>query len=309
MLGNQTFIVFIGTLLLGVAAGMVGTFAVLRRRALVGDVVAHSALPGICIAFLLFHSRSMLVLLSGALLSGLLGAVFVSLMKRFTRLREDAIQGTVLSVFYGVGIALTRSIQNTYRQEPGSDLESFIIGRAATMLKADVIQIAAVAIFTAIVVLVLYKELTLLSFDSQFCRVQGWPTTGLDLALMLLTAVTVVVGLPAVGVVLTAALLIIPPSAARFWTDRLSTMMMIACVFGGVSGGVGTLISAQVSGLPTGPLIVMTSTVIFIASWLFAPHRGVVWNWNSGSDLEMDFPWMNADPPESLSSEIRSAGK
>jgi manganese/zinc/iron transport system permease protein len=125
----------------------------------------------------------------------------------------------------------------------------------------------------------------------------------------LLTAVTVVVGLPAVGVVLTAALLIIPPSAARFWTDRLSTMMMIACVFGGVSGGVGTLISAQVSGLPTGPLIVMTSTVIFIASWLFAPHRGVVWNWNSGSDLEMDFPWMNADPPESLSSEIRSAGK
>ncbi len=292
MLGNQTLIVLIGTLLLGVASVMVGTFAVLRRRALVGDVVAHSALPGLCLSFLLFHSRSMILLLCGALVSGLLGAVVVALMKRFTRLREDAIQGIVLSVFYGGGIALTRFIQNRYRNEPGSDLESFIIGRAATMLKADVLQIAAVALVTTIIVLVLYKELTLLSFDEQFCRVQGWSTMGLDLTLMLLTAITVVVGLPAVGVVLTAALLIIPPSAARFWTDRLSTMMMIACLFGGASGVVGTLVSANISGLPTGPLIVMTSTVIFIASWLFAPHRGVVWNGNRSRDLDVDPSWL-----------------
>ena len=122
MLGNQTLIVLIGTLLLGVASGMVGTFAVLRRRALVGDVVAHSALPGLCLSFLLFNSRSMILLLCGALVSGLLGAVVVALMKRFTRLREDAIQGIVLSVFYGGGIALTRFIQNRYRNEPGSDL-------------------------------------------------------------------------------------------------------------------------------------------------------------------------------------------
>ncbi len=295
MFGNQTFIVLLGTLLLGIASGMVGTFAVLRRRALVGDVVAHSALPGLCLAFLVSHSRSMIVLLCGALISGLLGATLVSLMKRYTKLREDAIQGIVLSVFYGGGVALTRSIQNTYRNEPGSDLESFIIGRAATMLKADVLQIAAVALFTTIVVLALYKELTLLSFDEQFCRVQGWSTMGLDLTLMLLTSVTVVVGLPAVGVVLTAALLIIPASAARFWTDRLSTMMMIACAIGGVSGMVGTLISAQVSGLPTGPLIVLTSTAIFIASWLFAPHRGVVWHWKSAVSLEVNLPWLDVD--------------
>lgn len=295
MFGNQTLIVLLGTLLLGIASGMVGTFAVLRRRALVGDVVAHSALPGLCFAFLIFHSRSMIVLLCGALISGLLGATLVSLMKRHTRLREDAIQGIVLSVFYGGGVALTRSIQNTYRNEPGSDLESFIIGRAATMLKADVLQIAAVAFFTTIVVLALYKELTLLSFDEPFCRVQGWSTMWLDLTLMLLTAITVVVGLPSVGVVLTAALLIIPASAARFWTDRLSTMMIIACTIGGVSGMAGTLISAQVSGLPTGPLIVLTSTGIFVASWLFAPHRGVVWHWNSAVTSNQHLPWLDEE--------------
>ncbi len=288
MFGNQTIIVLAGTLLLGVAAGMVGTFAVLRRRALMGDVIAHSALPGLCLAFLAFQSRSILVLLSGALLSGLLGAFTVSLMKRFTALREDAIQGIVLSVFYGGGIALTRSIQNHYRNESGADLEAFIIGRAATMLRGDVYQIAAVTLVTAAVVVLLYKELKLLSFDEQFCRVQGWSAGGLDILLMVLTAVTVVVGLPSVGVVLTAALLIIPPAAARFWTDRLSKMMTIACTIGGLSGVVGTLVSAKFDGLPTGPLIVLTSTSIFILSWLFAPHRGVMWKSNDVHDLVLD---------------------
>lgn len=294
MFGNQTIIVLTGTLLLGIAAGLVGTFAVLRRRALAGDVIAHSALPGLCLAFLAFETRSIIVLLTGALLSGLLGALTVSLMKRYTSLRDDAIQGIVLSVFYGGGIALTRSIQNSYRNETGADLETFIIGRAATMLRGDVLQIGVVVLITSGIVLLLYKELKLLSFDEQFCRVQGWSAMGLDMLLMFLTAVTVVVGLPAVGVVLTAALLIIPPAAARFWTDRLSYMMMIACFVGGVSGIVGTLISARFAGLPTGPLIVLTSTSIFILSWLFAPHRGWLWQSNEAEDMERHLPWMES---------------
>lgn len=299
MFGNQTIIVLTGTLLLGIAAGLVGTFAVLRRRALAGDVVAHSALPGLCLAFLAFESRAILVLLAGALASGLLGALTVSLLKRFTRLRDDAVQGIVLSVFYGGGIALTRSIQNHYRNESGADLETFIIGRAATMLKTDVLQIGVVVFITSAIILLLYKELKLLSFDEQFCRVQGWSATGLDVLLMFLTAVTVVVGLPAVGVVLTAALLIIPAAAARFWTDRLSKMMLIACTVGGVSGIVGTLISSRFDGLPTGPLIVLTSTTIFLLSWLLAPHRGWLWKSNAPEDMERYLPWMNVeDEPE-----------
>ena len=94
------------------------------------------------------------------------------------------------------------------------------------MLTGDMIQIAIASLACSSAVLLLYKEFKLLSFDESFCRVQGWPATRLDLLLMFLTAVTVIVGLPAVGVVLTAALLIIPSAAARFWTDRLSQMMI-----------------------------------------------------------------------------------
>lgn len=273
MPGSQTLVVLTGTFLLGVAAGLVGTFAVLRKRALTGDVVAHAALPGLCVAFLVFQTKSILVLLGGGLCSGLLGALVMSVFKKTTRLKDDAIQGIVLSVFYGGGIALTRLIQNRFRDEPGSDLESFIVGRAATMVQGDVWQIAAVLVVVTTCIVLLFKELKLLSFDEQFCVVQGWSATWLDILLMVLTAVTVVVGLPAAGVVLTAALLIIPAAAARFWTDRLSVMLCLAAAFGGTSGVVGTLLSARWDGLPTGPLIVLTATSMFVVSWLITWGR------------------------------------
>ena len=281
---TQTTLVLWGTVLLGMTAGLVGTFAYLRRRALAGDVIAHAALPGLCLAFLITQSRSMGVLLTGALITGVAGAFLMSLLRRVSRLREDAILGTVLSIAYGLGIALTRTIQNHYRNERGADLESFIIGRAATMLAGDVLQIAATSVACSIVVVLMYKELKLLSFDESFCRVQGWPATRLDLLLMFLTAVTVIAGLPAVGVVLTAALLVIPAAAARFWTDRLSGMMTIAAGIGGVSGAIGTLLSARLDQMPTGPLVVLTAATLFVVSWMFAPKRG--WLWNRGVSQE-----------------------
>jgi len=274
---TQTTLVLLGTVLLGITAGLVGTFAYLRRRALAGDVIAHSALPGLCFAFLITESRSVAILLTGALVTGIAGAFLMSVLRRLSRLREDAILGTVLSIAYGLGIALTRSIQNEYRNEQGADLESFIIGRAATMLTGDVIQIAIASLACIIAVLLLYKEFKLLSFDESFCRVQGWPATRLDLLLMFLTAVTVIVGLPAVGVVLTAALLIIPAAAARFWTDRLSQMMIVAAVVGGLAGAVGTGLSARLDQMPTGPLIVLSAAGMFVASWLLAPKHGRLW--------------------------------
>jgi manganese/zinc/iron transport system permease protein len=281
---TQTTLVLWGTVLLGITAGLVGTFAYLRRRALAGDVIAHAALPGLCLAFLITQSRSMDVLLTGALITGVAGAFLMSLLRRVSRLREDAILGTVLSIAYGLGIALTRTIQNHHRNERGADLESFIIGRAATMLAGDVLQIATTSVACSIVIVLMYKEFKLLSFDESFCRVQGWPATRLDLLLMFLTAVTVIAGLPAVGVVLTAALLVIPAAAARFWTDRLSWMMAIAAGIGGASGAIGTLLSARLDQMPTGPLVVLTAATLFVVSWMFAPKRG--WLWNRGVSQE-----------------------
>jgi manganese/zinc/iron transport system permease protein len=293
----NTLIVLVGTGLLGASAGLVGSFAVLRRQALMGDALSHAALPGICLAFLWQGERNLPVLLSGALGTGLAGVASVAALRRWTRIKEDAAIGIVLSVFFGAGLALSRVIQNTTTTGSKAGLDSYILGKTAGMISQDVTWIASLSLVSLLVVLLFYKEFKLAAFDSGFASAQGWPALVLDLAMMGLVAVTVVLGLPAVGVVLMAALLILPGAAARFWTDRLGRMLVLSALFGVLIGVLGTSISANYGGssrepaagegaklgyqtnprapsMPAGPIIVLVGTGVFLASVLFAPRRG-----------------------------------
>src|SRR5207249_1041460 len=232
----NTLVVLAGVSVLGACAGLVGTFAVLRRRALTGDAVSHAALPGVCIAFLVAGERRLPILLFGAFLSGLLGAMTISALRRWTRVKEDAAVGIVLSVFVGAGFALSRIIQSRVTGGSKAGLNSYILGKTAGMILQDVYLISATAMLCLVLVVLLYKEFKLVSFDAGFARVQGWPAQPLDLLLMALLAATVVIGLPAVGAVLMAALLILPAATARLWTDRLGTMLLLAAGFGAATG-------------------------------------------------------------------------
>ncbi|MCH8830842.1 MAG: metal ABC transporter permease [Planctomycetes bacterium] len=275
-MGYSTFIVLIGTGLLGASSGMVGSFAVLRRRALMGDALAHAALPGVCLAFLLMGHRDLPGMLLGAFLTGILGIAIINGLRFGTRIKEDAAIGIVLSVFYGTGIALSRVIQNQTSGGSRAGLDSYILGKTSGMIAADVQLIAAASLFCLLLVLLLYKEFKIVAFDAGFASVQGWPSSWIDLTLMLMIAVTVVIGLPAVGVVLVAALLIIPAATARFWTDRLGVMLVLSAGIGAVCGALGTLASSRF-GWAAGPSIVLTGTVLFTVSILAAPRRGVLY--------------------------------
>lgn len=272
----NTLIVLVGTSLLGASAGLVGSFAVLRRQALMGDALSHAALPGICLAFMWRGQRDLPALLTGALLTGLLGICLVAGLRRWTRIKEDAAIGIVLSVFFGAGVSLSRLIQQTTTTGSKAGLDSYILGKTAGMISQDVTWIAGVSLFSLLVVLLCYKEFKLAAFDSGFASAQGWPALVLDLTMMGLVAVTVVLGLPVVGVVLMAALLILPGAAARFWTDRLGRMLLLSALFGTLVGGIGTSLSARYSGMPAGPIIVLVGTAVFLVSVLFAPRRGGV---------------------------------
>lgn len=273
----NTIVVLVGVGLLGAGAGLVGSFAVLRRRALLGDALSHAALPGLCIGFLVVGDRSLPAMLLGALATGLLGVGLVSALTHRTRVRQDAAIGIVLSVFFGAGIVLSRLIQNsTTVTGSKAGLDSFILGKTAGMVAADVLLIAGAAAFAVAVVAALYKEFLVISFDPGFAAVQGWPARWIDLGLTGLVAMVVVIGLPAVGVVMMAALLIIPGVSARFWTDRLSRVIVLAAVFGIGMGLVGTGISATFEKMPAGPIITLVGTAVFVVSALAAPRRGLV---------------------------------
>jgi manganese/zinc/iron transport system permease protein len=268
--------VLLGASLLGLTGGVLGCFALLRRQSLFGDALAHAALPGICVGYLLTHSKEPAALFAGALIAGLIGSLTILLITRNSRIKQDTAIGMVLSVFFGVGIVLLTYIQKLPLGNQ-SGLDHFLFGQAATLLPRDIQVMAVIASVVAVVTALLYKELKLLCFDRDFADVIGLPSRRLEFLLTTMLVVVVVVGLQTVGVVLIVATLITPAAAARQWTESLGVMIVLAALIGGGSGAAGAVLSASVAGLPTGPVIVLFASAVLIVSLLVAPRRGLVW--------------------------------
>jgi len=271
----NTFIVVLGTTLLGIAAGIVGTFTYLRKRAMVSDALSHATLPGIACMFLILGDKNLIGLLSGAVITGILGVLVVLGLRHVSRLKEDAAIGIVLSVFFGAGMVLVTFAQQVKTGDP-SGLNRFIYGKPAGMIRLDAALICIAAAAVIIGVVLLFKEFRIVCFDQQFAATQGWPVNLIDVLMMGLLVLTTVVGLQAVGLILVVALLIIPAAAARFWTDGLLKMTLLSGLFGALSGYLGSTISALFARLPTGPVIVVCAGVLFFISMFFAPRRGVI---------------------------------
>lgn len=274
----NTLVVLAGTMLLGVACGVVGVFTVLRGRALVADGVAHAALPGVCAAFMLFATRSLPLLLLGALAFAMLCLVVLALLRRHRLVREDVAIALSLSVFFGLGIVLL-SIAQRSPQGAHAGLEGFIFGKAAGMLTSDVALLAGVAGVTVLACVLLQRHLRVLCFDRAFGAAAGLPMGRVDAILMFLVCVATVAALPAVGLVLVVAMLTIPPATARLWTDRLGVMVVLSASIAATSAMVGTLISASATKLSAGPVITLCAAACFAVSVLGAPRRGVLTQW------------------------------
>ncbi len=280
--GFNTSLVVAGTTLLGLAAGLIGVFALLRKRSLMTDALAHATLPGIGLAFLAatslgFEGRSLPVLLAGAATSGVLGVLAIQALLRYTRLREDAAIGIVLSVFFGAGVVVLSYVQNpaNVRASPAG-LNHFIYGQTAALQPYDVAIMGAITLGAILATSLFLKEFALVCFNDAFAKVDGWPVSMIDLLMMALVVVVTVAGLQAVGLILVVAMLIIPPVTARLWTDRLRTLLIIAAIVGAASGYFGSVVSALLPRKPAGSVIVLTSGAIFAVSLVVAPSRGVV---------------------------------
>jgi len=280
---HNTRLVVKSTALLGVAAGLVGSFLLLRKRSLMGDALSHATLPGIGIAFALMvlaggSGKWLPGLLLGATVSGVAGLLVMLAIRNTTRLRDDVAMGLVLSVFFGLGVAVLGMVQ-AMPEASAAGLERFIYGKTASIVDADYELIRAVTLFASVVCVLLLKEFTLLCFDEDFAAAQGWPALALDVLLLTLVTAVTVVGLQAVGLILIIAFLITPPTAARFWTHRLPWMMVLSALIGGVSGALGAMLSALLPRLPAGAVIVLVAAALFLVSMVFAPARGVLARW------------------------------
>ncbi|MDP1561888.1 MAG: iron chelate uptake ABC transporter family permease subunit [Pirellulaceae bacterium] len=277
----NTRIVILGTALLGCAAGVVGSFTLLRKRALVGDAISHAMLPGLGIAFLVAtlsggDGRSLPILFTGATISGLVGAAAILGLRSTWRLSEDAAFGIVLSVFFGAGVALLGVIQSL---EAGhaAGLEGFIYGKTASLSWMDLMVIITAAAVALVLCTMYFKELALLCFDQAYAETQGYSKWWLDGLLMSLVVGIAITGMQAVGLILVIALLIIPAAAARFWTHRLSRQVLISAGIGMAGCFGGGMTSALLPNLPAGAVIILACATLFLFSLMFGGAQGLVW--------------------------------
>lgn len=268
-------VVLIGATILGVTAGVLGAFAVLRERSLLGDALSHAALPGVAIAFIVTGAKDASSLAVGAAIACLAGAVLMVAIERTRRLPPDAAIGVVLAGFFSLGIVLLTYLAN-FNNANQAGLDTYLFGQAAGLLERDLVVMGALCVASLAAVTLAFKPLKVTLFDRDFAGAAGLPVRALELAMTVLLVVAVVVGIRTVGAILMVALLIVPTVVARQLAHRLSRVLVLAGVAGGAVGATGALLS-QSSGLPTGPVIVLVGFALATAAVLLAPGRGVAW--------------------------------
>ncbi len=268
-------VVFLGSLILCSVSGLVGTFTLLRKRSLIGDVISHSVLPGIALAFIIGQQKNIAYLLIGATITGWISTFLVDYITKHSKIKSDTAIALILSVFFGVGVLLLTHIQHSGNASQ-SGLDQFIFGRASAMNMSDVYLFSIVGILIAAIIVIFFRGFTLLSFDESYAQSIGFPIESLKLMLSITTVATVAMGVQAVGVVLMSALLITPAAAAKFWTHKIHVLAILAVIISGASGVLGSAISYSSKGMPTGPWIVVVVSLVAIFSAFVGSESGLL---------------------------------
>ena len=262
----------IAAVLIGLLCGFYGTFVVVRRMALTGDMISHAILPGVVGALVWSGTRNPLIVLTCAAAAGLAGSFAMRAILAHTRLKPDAALALVLSVFFAIGVALVSMFQP-------SGAMAFLYGQIAALDGRDLAFLTIATTVTFALAPFIFRSLTLVSFDPAFARVLGLPVRAIDTAFYAALTVAIVVAMQAVGVVLVTAMLVTPAAAARFCTPTLARTCGIACATGAAGALAGVGISTMQSGTPTGPLIALCLAAFFAIAALFGPHHGRVPAW------------------------------
>lgn len=272
---NVAFVA-LATIMLGGISGVVGSFNFLRKKTLVGETVSHSMLPGVLAAFMLSQVKHPVFLILGAAVSGWLSIRFVDYITTHSKIKGDSALAIVLSSFFGLGIVMLTVIQNTFPAEQ-SGLDHYIFGNAAAMTPEDSIAFSVVSLIILFLVFSFYHSIKATIFNPDYARAIGISLPKIETLLSFITILSIAVGIKAVGIVMMSALLIIPPTAAQFWTRKFPVMLVLAGFFGALSGWLGAFVSYLKSGMPTGPWTIVIVAIIAFLSMLFAPKRGLIY--------------------------------
>lgn len=257
----------LAAIMVGVLCSVIGCYVVLRGMAYLGDAIAHAILPGVAIAYILQGD-----ILIGALVAALLVALGIGFLTRRGTIKQDTAIGILFAAALSLGVALISTIK-TY----ALDLTHILFGNVLGVSNSDLILIAGLGLVVLLTILLLYKELLIVSFDPVLAATLRLPTELLKNTLLILIALSVVISLQTVGVGLVAAMLVTPAATAFLLTRRLPAMMVVSAALGAFASITGLYLSYYLN-ISSGAAVVLTATSLFFGAYLFAPHRGIVWH-------------------------------
>lgn len=248
-----------------IVCGVVGCYMVLRGMAFIGDTVAHAVFPGLAVAFVVGGN-----LVLGGTIAGIITAILIAVFAQNRRLKEDTVIGVFFVAAFALGIVIIS-------QAPGyaGSLQQFLFGSITGIPDSDLYVVGITGMLVLATIFLLHKEFVSISLDRESARALGINVFVLDLVLYVLVTLAVVISVQTIGNILVLALLITPAATARLLTDRLGAMMFLAPVIGAVSALLGLYLSWSFD-LPTGGIIVLTLTVVFLLAWFFAPRQGLI---------------------------------
>ena len=272
-LSSYTFkVVTLGCTLLGIVSAIIGTFAVLKKESLLGDGISHSALAGICLAFLISGKKELYILLTGALVIGFLCIFLIHYIERNSKVKLDSAIALLLSTFFGLGLVLLTYLKKV----PGAKkagLNRFIFGQASTLIAKDIYLIIIVGLVLISLVILFWKEISI--FQADYAKTLGIQSNKINFLVSTMIVVNVIIGIQIAGVILMTAMFVLPSVAARQWSKKLSIVTLLAAIIGGISGAMGSIISTLDASLPTGPLIILVSGIFTLISFLFS-KKGII---------------------------------
>lgn len=255
----------ITSVMVGIISGIIGSFIVLRGMSLMGDAISHAVLPGVAISYMLGISY-----FYGAVVAGVLAAIGMGAISQNSRIKNDASIGIVFSAALALGIILITKAQSA------TDLTKILFGNVLHVRTSDMWLTAAISLLVIIVVVLFYKELLISTFDETMAEVYGLNTRAIHYGLMVMLTLVSVASLQTVGVILVVSMLITPASTAYLLTDRLSIMVVLSAIFGALSAVVGIYFS-YIYDLPSGPVIAIAATLLFVLVMIFSPKEGLIW--------------------------------
>lgn len=258
----------LSAMLLSLSGGLLGSILILRRLALMGDALAHSLLPGVALAYLLFGAN-LVALFLGGLFAGLLTTAGSALLSRLTRVKEDAAFGSLFVVFFAAGIALVSAMKTRI------DFMHFLFGNILAVSASDLWLAAGASALTVGIFAVFHRAILLETFDPVFHRATGGHGAVTHVAILSLTVLNLVAALQAMGVVLALGLFLLPAVTAYLWCDRIGRLLATAVGIALAGSVLGILVSYH-ADLASGASIVLTLGALFFISAVVSPRYGIV---------------------------------